>query len=113
MEMERRFWDCWTNAAYENNQAMSKTNSQQATATTARRREELNQFANEFPDEARLREVVAELLRKMGRTGVRIAHGANEKGKDILFHHEHGMGAPQLCACVVKNERITGSVSGI
>jgi hypothetical protein len=69
---------------------------------------ELDQFAAEFPTEARLRDVVADLLRKMDNTGVLITHSATEKGKDIVFYETGGMRALRLCACVVKNGRITG-----
>jgi hypothetical protein len=46
----------------------------------------------------------------MGREGVRITHGTNEKGKDIIFYSTGGLGEKRLHACVVKNQRITGEV---
>jgi hypothetical protein len=69
---------------------------------------ELDLFAREFKTEAQLRKVIADLLRKMGHTGVRITHGTNEKGKDIVFYSEGPLGERRLFACVVKNEPITG-----
>ena len=50
------------------------------------------------------------LLRKMGREDVRITHGASEKGKDIVFYGPSGLLERSLFACVVKNERIVGSI---
>jgi hypothetical protein len=69
---------------------------------------QLDLFAREFKTEAQLRKVVADLFRKMGHTGVRIPHGPNEKGKDIVFYSEGPLGERRLFACVVKNEPITG-----
>lgn len=71
---------------------------------------QLELFAREFKSEAQLRKVLADLLRKMGHTGVRITHGTNEKGKDIVFYSQGPLGEQRLFACVVKNEPITGQV---
>jgi hypothetical protein len=60
---------------------------------------EQRQFAEKFPDEARLRIVIAQLLE---------SHGTNEKGKDTVFYESSALSGRRLCACVVKNERITG-----
>jgi hypothetical protein len=73
----------------------------------------LDLFAKEFKSEAHLRTVLADLLRKMGHTGVRITHGATEKGKDIVFYGEGPLGEKRLFACVVKNEPITGQADDL
>jgi len=73
----------------------------------------LDLFAKEFKSEAHLRTVLADLLRKMGHTGVRITHGATEKGKDIVFYSEGPLGEKRLFACVVKNEPITGQAEDL
>lgn len=65
-------------------------------------------FAQEFKDEAHFRGVLADLFRKMGHSGVRITHGPNEKGKDIVFYSDGPMGERRLFACVVKVRPITG-----
>jgi hypothetical protein len=65
-------------------------------------------FAQEFKSEDPLRRVVADLFRKMGHVGVRIPHGPNEKGKDIIFYRSGPLDEKRLFACVVKNDPITG-----
>jgi hypothetical protein len=65
-------------------------------------------FAREFQSEDHLRKVVADLFRKMGHAGVKITHGPNEKGKDIIFYSSGPLGEKRLFACVVKNDPITG-----
>jgi hypothetical protein len=69
---------------------------------------DLYKFAQEFRDEAHLREVLRDLLVKSGATGVRIEHGRNERGKDIVFSRPGGLSGDALYACVVKKDRITG-----
>ncbi|MGJ5814881.1 NACHT domain-containing protein [Paludibaculum fermentans] len=64
-----------------------------------------------FKDEADLRQCLRKLLTKMGREEVRITHGTLEKGKDIVFYARGGMNERAPYACVVKKDRITGSVS--
>jgi len=44
----------------------------------------------------------------MGAKGVRITHGTNERGKDIVFYQSGGLSKDVLYACVVKKGRITG-----
>jgi hypothetical protein len=71
----------------------------------------IEQFAGMFKDENELRKAIASMLRKIeGVTGVEITHGTREHGKDIVFYKAGGLGEPRLFACVVKNEKITGSV---
>lgn len=65
-------------------------------------------FARVFKSEAHLRRAIADLFRKMGHAGVKITHGANEKGKDIIFYGTGPLGEKRLFACVVKNDPITG-----
>src|SRR6266550_7716039 len=69
---------------------------------------QLDLFAREFQTEDHLRRVVADLFRKMGHVGVRITHGANEKGKDIVFYSSGPLEEKRLFACVIKNDPITG-----
>lgn len=69
---------------------------------------DLTKFAAEFRDEAHLRSVLADLFGKAGAKGVRITHGQNERGKDIIFYMAGGLSKDVLYACVVKNDRITG-----
>lgn len=69
---------------------------------------DLGRFAQEFRDEAHLRLVLRDLLTRSGAKGVRITHGANEHGKDIIFYKEGGLSKDVLYACVVKKDKITG-----
>jgi hypothetical protein len=69
---------------------------------------DLDRFAEEFKDEAHLRNAIADLLVKAGATGVRITHAPNERGKDIIFYRDDGLSRNVLFACVIKNDRITG-----
>ncbi len=69
---------------------------------------DLDRFAQEFEDEARLREILRDLLIRTGAKSVRITHGTNERGKDLVFYKSGGLSRDVLYACVVKNERITG-----
>ena len=64
-----------------------------------------------FPSEEILRQAVAALLTRIpGVSGVQITHGSQEYGKDIVFYLP-GILENILCACVVKNTRITGDVA--
>lgn len=69
--------------------------------------EGLGRFARAFESEADLWDKLAELFRKMGRERVRVTHGVQEHGRDIVFYGPGGLGTA-LYACVVKNDRITG-----
>lgn len=44
----------------------------------------------------------------MGASGVRITHGRNERGKDIIFYKTGGLSRDVLYSCLVKHTRITG-----
>lgn len=69
-------------------------------------------FANNFDSEARLQEAIASLMQRIpGHTDVQILQGTQEFGKDIIFRCPAGMGDTMLCACVVKNTKITGNVA--
>jgi len=71
---------------------------------------ELQRFSASFKSEDELHKHVATLLGKMGRNqGVEITHGTQEYGKDIVFYACDGIGDWVLNACVVKNDKITGS----
>jgi hypothetical protein len=69
--------------------------------------EGLGRFARAFRSEADLWDKLAELFRRMGRERVRVTHGVQEHGRDIVFYGPGGLGTA-LYACVVKNDRITG-----
>ena len=73
-----------------------------------RQHSDLGRFAQEFRDEAHLRSVLRDLLTRSGAKSVRITHGTNEHGKDLVFYKEGGLSKDVLYACVVKKERITG-----
>src|SRR5882724_1241529 len=76
--------------------------------TTPQYATKLDLFTREFESEDKLRRVLAELFRRMGQQGVRITHGPNEKGKDLVFYATGPLGERRLFACVVKNAPITG-----
>jgi NACHT domain-containing protein len=70
------------------------------------------QFHNYFSSEILLQQALAGLLTKMPENwGVQILQGTQELGKDLVFYTRGGFGELLLCACVVKNKRITGEVS--
>lgn len=72
---------------------------------------DIDTFATAFQSEAELRGAVADLLMQLpAASDVRITHGAQEYGKDIVFRSQGGLLESVLCACVVKNAKITGSV---
>lgn len=69
-------------------------------------------FEESFSSEAILQQAIANLLTRMPDiTGVQILQGPNELGKDLIFYIRGGFGEPVLCACVVKNTKISGDVS--
>ena len=71
----------------------------------------LEKFIDLFPDEASLREVLVFLWSHVpGVTGVRQLHSGLEHGKDIVFFYQGPAGEAMLCACVVKNEKISGYI---
>jgi len=73
--------------------------------------DELRRFVEGFENEDALRRAVEALLMKMPDCReVRAMHGAQEQGKDIIFSSEGPMGEIVLNACVIKNDKITGSV---
>lgn len=72
--------------------------------------DQVTKFAREFTSEEQLRNALATLFRKMGREDVRITHGTNEKGKDIVFYASGGLLERTLYACVVKKEKIKGAI---
>ena len=64
-----------------------------------------------FKSEEQLRQAIAKLLVRIpGIHGVQITHGSQEYGKDIIFWSSGPLGENVLCACVIKNSRIGGSV---
>jgi len=69
-------------------------------------------FAAQFTSEKLLQRAIAGLLYRIPEnSGVTILQGAQEHGKDIVFFSRVGFDERILCACVVKNAKITGSVS--
>jgi hypothetical protein len=72
--------------------------------------QELLRFASLFDNEEKLRDQVATLLAKFPGVGsVRITHGSQEFGKDIIFFAQSGLNEKALHACVIKNSPIKGS----
>jgi hypothetical protein len=72
--------------------------------------DDLKRFIEGFDNEDALRRAIEALLMKMpGCTNIRATHGALEQGKDIVFCSEGPMGEVLLNACVIKNEKISGS----
>jgi len=70
----------------------------------------LEQFWTLFKDEAALRQALIALLEHLlGTSNIRHTHGPNERGKDIIFDSPGPFGQTYLVACVVKNDKITGS----
>lgn len=67
-------------------------------------------FEFSFSSEILLQQAIAGLLMKMPEiTGVQILQGTQEYGKDIIFYTRGGFSEQMLCACVVKNTKITGN----
>jgi hypothetical protein len=68
-----------------------------------------------FSSELLLQQAIAGLLIRMseeyGISGVQILHGSQELGKDLIFYIRGGFGETLLCACVVKNTKITGDAA--
>jgi hypothetical protein len=58
------------------------------------------------------KEIIVPLLSEMGFEGMRIEHGAAERGKDLLFWRQDPFGGKEWYACQVKGPRLTGSASG-
>lgn len=72
--------------------------------------DDLKRFIEGFENEDALRRAIEALLMKMpGCANVRATHGSLEQGKDITFCSEGPMGEVLLNACVIKNEKISGS----
>lgn len=64
-----------------------------------------------FQNEVVLQQALAFLLTRIpGITEVQILQGAQEYGKDIVFRSTGPLGELLYCACVVKNQRLTGKV---
>ncbi len=69
-------------------------------------------FEQSFSSEIILQQAIAKLLTRMPDiSGVQILQGPQELGKDLIFYIKGAFGEPVLCACVVKNSRITGDAS--
>jgi len=64
-----------------------------------------------FASEALLQQAIAGLLARLPEvSNVQILQSSQEFGKDIVFFIKGGFGERVLCACVVKNHKITGEV---
>lgn len=71
--------------------------------------EESTKFS--FSSEDFLQHAIVGLLQRMpDHTGVQRLQGSQELGKDVIFYVTGGLGESVLCACVIKNKRITGKV---
>src|SRR5712692_4386624 len=72
----------------------------------------LDKFIELFPDETVLREALVLLWSQVpGVSGVRLLHSGLEHGKDLIFYYAGPASESMLCACVVKNDKISGSAS--
>lgn len=70
----------------------------------------LDRFVGSFKSEADLRRAILGLLERMPNAkNVRLTHGTAETGKDIVFHFQGPFAQLQVVACVIKNQKITGS----
>src|SRR5258708_21135890 len=58
-----------------------------------------------------LQQAIAGLLTCLGVRNVQILHGSQEYGKDIIFRITGPLRESMLCACVIKNHKITGAVA--
>jgi hypothetical protein len=73
---------------------------------------EIERFANSFPNEYVLQERLETLFSKIPSvSGVKILQGTQEYGKDLVFYERGTCGERRLIACVVKNDKISGSIS--
>lgn len=65
----------------------------------------------EFDSERVLQQAIAALLNRVpGVHAVQLLHGQQEYGKDIVFIAAGPLGEQIYCACVVKNEKLSGAV---
>jgi len=72
--------------------------------------DDLKRFIEGFENEDALRRAVEALLVRLPEcTSVRATHGSQEDGSDILFCSPGPLGEVILNACVIKNDKITGS----
>jgi hypothetical protein len=71
----------------------------------------LDKFISSFKNEDELRRAVVALLEQMPNTSnVRLTHGRDERGKDVVFYSPGPFAQRELVACVIKNSKIEGSV---
>lgn len=74
---------------------------------------EVQNFAAFFKSEDQLRTAIEGLLTRIpGVSGVKSLHGPGERGKDLFFYHTQEFQQLKPTACVIKNNRISGSASG-
>jgi hypothetical protein len=72
---------------------------------------DLDAFSQSFASELDLRSSLADLFRRVPNIeDVRLLHGSQEFGKDIVFSVSGPLGERRRYACVVKNDKITGKV---
>lgn len=65
-----------------------------------------------FTSEELLQQAIIGLLKRLpDHTGIQQLQGTQELGKDVIFYAKGGLGESVLCACVIKNKKITGNVS--
>ena len=75
----------------------------------------LGRFARAFKSEADLWEKLAELFRRMGRERVRVTHGTQEHGRDIVFYGPGGLGTlawARLSSPVLRNAAFKAAIIG-
>jgi len=93
---------------------MKKSNSKKTVSTNEKTNKSKNPqdgFSKSFSSEMLLQQAIAGLLTRMPDiTGVQILQGTQELGKDLVFYVKGGFGEQILCACVVKNSKISGAV---
>ena len=72
---------------------------------------ELQRFANSFATESILHTRLETLFSRIPNvSGVKVLQGTQEYGKDLIFYARGTCGERRLIACVVKNDKISGSI---
>ncbi len=72
---------------------------------------ELQRFANSFATESVLHTRLETLFSRIPNvSGVKVLQGTQEYGKDLVVYERGTCGERRLIACVVKNDKISGSI---
>lgn len=72
---------------------------------------EVIEYLRKMPEVNLHTEIVIPLLKGMNFTHIRYLHGANERGKDILYIAKDAFGKSYVGVCQVKNEPFSGRAS--